>query len=255
MPAPKDPIKKKEWKNKIRIFQKNRIKTKKEKKKISKTIELLWQDSKYQKKQQEANKHRKGHKQNKKTRKKIKKNNARYWKGKIKMKEHIQKISITLTGRKLSKTHIENIRKAVTGTKQSKEHIRKRVETRKKNNTYICTDNTKLKMRKARAKQKFPFSNTSIEIKLQNALNELKIIYQTQKYELIGIPDIFIEPNICIFADGDYWHNRPGAQERDECVNKKLKEQGYKVLRFWEHEIHTNIDICVNKIINKINEY
>ena len=65
---------------------------------------------------------------------------------------------------------------------------------------------------------------------------------------IIGQPDIFIEPNICIFADGNYWHNYPNGNERDKQITNKLQTQGYKVLRFWENEINENINNCISKI-------
>ncbi len=130
--------------------------------------------------------------------------------------------------------------------------IRKMVETRRKTDNFKHTEKSKLKIRKARAKQKFPFNNTKIEVILQKRLTRAKIKYTTQKYSLPGTPDIFIKPNICIFCDGDYWHNRPGTQEKDEIKNKELRKQNYIVLRFWEHEIHNNIEECINKIIKKM---
>ena len=63
-----------------------------------------------------------------------------------------------------------------------------------------------------------------------------------------------MDPNICIFADGDYWHSDgfPETRKRDKIVNKELKKQGYKVLRFWEHEIKKNVDFCINKILVEV---
>ena len=87
---------------------------------------------------------------------------------------------------------------------------------------------------------------------LQKQLTKAKIKHSTQKYTLPGTPDIFIEPNICIFADGDYWHTRPGEQEKDKKINKQLKKMGYIVFRFWEHTIHNNAEECINKIIKNI---
>ena len=103
----------------------------------------------------------------------------------------------------------------------------------------------------AKRRNKYTYSNTSIEIKMQNELTLCNIDFQLQK-AIIGIPDIFIEPNICIFCDGDYWHNRPGSHERDTYVNKTLTAQGYKVLRFWEHAINASSEKCVQQIIQNI---
>lgn len=59
----------------------------------------------------------------------------------------------------------------------------------------------------------------------------------------IGQPDIFIEPNICLFIDGCYWHKCPtcgfgNGRERDMFVTGELQKQGYVVIRLWEHEVN-----------------
>lgn len=95
----------------------------------------------------------------------------------------------------------------------------------------------------------FPYADTSIEIALQDALRKENIEFETQKL-ICGLPDIFIKPNICIFADGDYWHNYPNGNDRDIKVNATLTRNGYKVLRFWERDIKTNLNGCVEKIKN-----
>lgn len=109
------------------------------------------------------------------------------------------------------------------------------------------SEETKNKIKIARQKQVLPTKDTSIEIKIQKELEKRKIVFEKHK-PIIGQPDIFIEPNICIFADGDYWHNRSEAKKRDEYVNKKLKEQNYQILRFWEHEINESAEKCIDKI-------
>lgn len=79
--------------------------------------------------------------------------------------------------------------------------------------------------------------NTKPEKIVESILNELEIPYEKQK-PIFGIPDFFIEPNYCIFVDGDYWHSRPKQIERDREVNEYLTSHGYNVLRFWEHEVY-----------------
>ncbi|KKU06672.1 MAG: V.TspMI, partial [Candidatus Collierbacteria bacterium GW2011_GWC2_45_40] len=69
-----------------------------------------------------------------------------------------------------------------------------------------------------------------------------------------------------IFIDGCFWHGCPKCktnpktnakywktkiannQKRDKEVKKQLVREGWKVLRFWEHEIKRN----PNRIIKKI---
>ena len=98
-----------------------------------------------------------------------------------------------------------------------------------------------------------PKTNTSIELILQEQLNNCGIQYTTQVPLLnITAVDIFIPPNICIFADGDYWHSFPKKREKDNKINKILIEHGYKVFRFWGSEIRKDPDKCVLKILESI---
>ena len=88
------------------------------------------------------------------------------------------------------------------------------------------------------------FKNTSIELKIQNLLRENGIVFETN-YPILGRPDIFIKPNIAIFADGCYWHKCLQCgfgelRQRDKMVTEELQKQGYTVIRLWEHEINNN---------------
>ena len=97
------------------------------------------------------------------------------------------------------------------------------------------------------------YCDTSIELALQGYLRKIGVPFKTQ-YPITGIPDIFIEPNIAVFADGCFWHKCPvcgyGKRGRyiDRKVTKILQDKGYIVLRFWEHEINSNLKSCIKKI-------
>jgi len=98
-----------------------------------------------------------------------------------------------------------------------------------------------------------PKNNTSIELILQKELGLCGITYTTQIPILdVTIVDIFIEPNICIYADGDYWHNYPNGRKKDRKQTKILQDKGYIVFRFWESEIKTDSVQCINKILEVI---
>jgi len=40
--------------------------------------------------------------------------------------------------------------------------------------------------------------------------------------------------------------------KRDKTVNKKLKESGWRVLRFWTGEVKKNVDFCLLTIEREI---
>ena len=92
---------------------------------------------------------------------------------------------------------------------------------------------------------------------------------------IYGNPDIaFIGLKIAVFCDSEFWHgydweNRkqdfksnqefwiPKIErniERDLEVNRRLKDEGWIVLRFWGKEIDKNTDKCAEKIIEAIEE-
>lgn len=98
------------------------------------------------------------------------------------------------------------------------------------------------KIKERRSKQKFPIKDSSIEVKIQNFLKELKVEFFTHqimnqikhRYQCdILIPSL----NLVIECDGDYWHKYPAGLERDHIRTKELIEKGFKVLRLWEFEI------------------
>jgi DNA mismatch endonuclease (patch repair protein) len=105
-------------------------------------------------------------------------------------------------------------------------------------------------IRAKRVTQRFPLKRSSIEVKISDALVKRGIKHKTNiPLEGICQPDMFIEPNIVIFCDGDYWHNINSYKVRDRRINKLLLKKGYKVIRIWQHEIDENIDKCIDKII------
>jgi DNA mismatch endonuclease (patch repair protein) len=118
------------------------------------------------------------------------------------------------------------------------------------------SEESKKKMREKRLKQVIPFKDTTIEKLIQGKLEELEVPFEKHK-SILGQPDIFISPNICIFADGCYWHKCEkcgfgNGKERDKMVTENLQKQGFVVLRFWEHDIKSDLDSCMNKITEMI---
>lgn len=93
---------------------------------------------------------------------------------------------------------------------------------------------------------------TEIENIIEQQLKQMNIQYIPQKRIESTLVDFFIPPNICIFADGNYWHNLPDVKARDEKLNPKLKEEGFVVLRFWEMDIKTRPEFVYNTILKHL---
>lgn len=89
---------------------------------------------------------------------------------------------------------------------------------------------------------------SSLELIIQDALKKQGIGFTPQYEWKRGFIDIFIEPNIAIFIDGDYWHNLPNVREKDKMQDKNLVNNGFVVYRFWEHQIKANIEQCLNPL-------
>jgi DNA mismatch endonuclease (patch repair protein) len=115
--------------------------------------------------------------------------------------------------------------------------------------------------------------NTGPEIKLRKQLWSQCIKGYRIHYNLPGKPDIvFTKKKIAIFIDGCFWHKCPicfqepetrkefwmkkiqSNIERDKKVNIQLKEMGWTVMRFWEHEIRKNPSLVIETIREKLSE-
>lgn len=112
--------------------------------------------------------------------------------------------------------------------------------------------------------------DTSLEIKLRHALWKKGHRYRNH-YNIKGNPDIAFPKNkIAIFVDGDFWHGyrwdslKPKLKndfwvnkiennmKRDARVNEILRKEGWKVIRFWGHEIEKDLDKCVSIIESEL---
>lgn len=108
--------------------------------------------------------------------------------------------------------------------------------------------------------------NTQPEILFRKALWALGIRYRLNVAKLPGKPDIVIgKYKIIIFIDGSFWHGYKWEDkkvriksnkdywikkiernmERDIENTKALENMGYKVFRFWEHEVKKSLQECI----------
>ena len=110
--------------------------------------------------------------------------------------------------------------------------------------------------------------NTWPEVKLRKLLWSEGVRGYRIHYNLPGKPDIvFIKKKIAIFIDGCFWHKCPicfqepetrkefwmkkiqSNIERDRKVDEQLKNDGWTIIRIWEHEIKKEPENTVKKII------
>lgn len=96
---------------------------------------------------------------------------------------------------------------------------------------------------------------TNIERKINDELEKRNFLYEKQKYIDNYIIDFYLPKyKIIIEADGDYWHNLPKNKNRDIQRDFILGFKGYKIFRFWEHEINKSSSKCIDEVENYIKE-
>jgi len=114
-------------------------------------------------------------------------------------------------------------------------------------------------------------TNTKIDLRMNEILDSLGLLHRMYP-KMYGNPDFVIEnKKITIFCDGDFWHGykyhekkKPVKKfwkdkiernmKRDKRITRKLRQEGWSVLRFWEHDIEKRMDVCISRIMRKIME-
>jgi DNA mismatch endonuclease Vsr len=112
---------------------------------------------------------------------------------------------------------------------------------------------------------------SKIELKLAKAMWKKGFRYRKNDKTVFGKPDFtFKGLKIAIFCDSEFWHGKDWEIkkhehksniefwhkkierniQRDKDVNKKLLNDGWKVLRFWGRDIEKKLDFCISEIEN-----
>ena len=109
--------------------------------------------------------------------------------------------------------------------------------------------------------------NTGPEVSLRKALWAAGIRgYRIHKKSVRNADIAFMRKRIAIFVDGCFWHGCPehgtspknnagfwekkikGTMERDQRTTAALEQEGWTVLRFWEHSIRSGLGAVVEQI-------
>jgi DNA mismatch endonuclease (patch repair protein) len=94
-----------------------------------------------------------------------------------------------------------------------------------------------------------------------------RLRFEVQAKDLPGRPDfVFRKAHVAVFVDGDFWHGWRFPAWRDKLSEKweakieanrrrdqrnfrKLRRQGWKVLRIWEHNLKVDVRGCVERVV------
>mgnify|MGYP000418633407 CR=1 FL=1 len=108
--------------------------------------------------------------------------------------------------------------------------------------------------------------NSKMEVKLAKELWAKGYRFRRNSKKIFGKPDFSLKKyKLAIFVDSEYFHGKNWEIEkhriktnrkfwwnkietnikRDQSVNKKLEESGWKVIRFWSGEVKKNVDFCL----------
>lgn|SRR5208283_677349 len=112
-------------------------------------------------------------------------------------------------------------------------------------------------------------SNKTTELRLRALLMRYRIKgWKLHPNSVPGAPDFLLEKlRVAIFVDGCFWHGCPRCghvpktnraywaakitrnKSRDLRVTRKLREQGFRVLRIWECQLRISPEKCVSRIL------
>lgn len=119
------------------------------------------------------------------------------------------------------------------------------------------------RMRRIRSK------GTKIEKLLAKELWARGLRYRKNDSRVFGKPDFtFRGRKVAVFCDSEFWHGKTwrrsklrfksnqdywlkkivGNMRRDRLVNRRLKAEGWTVLRFWTKDLVANSECCVQAI-------
>lgn len=112
-------------------------------------------------------------------------------------------------------------------------------------------------------------TGSKIEVALAKALFARGYRYRKNDKSVFGKPDLtFKKIKLAIFVDSEFWHGKNWSKrkfdhksnqdfwrkkierniQRDREVNRVLRKEGWKVLRFWGRMIERKLDFCIANI-------
>lgn len=122
--------------------------------------------------------------------------------------------------------------------------------------------------------KKIKSKNSKIERILAKALWASGLRYRKHRKDIFGNPDFcFIGKKVAVFCDSEFWHGKKFINgerfkknidswetkilhnmKRDMEVTEQLESEGWTVLRFWGKEIEKDVDACVERVKQAVEE-
>lgn len=117
--------------------------------------------------------------------------------------------------------------------------------------------------------------DTSPEVAFRRRLWSLGYRYRKNYTSLAGKPDIvFVKQKVAVFIDGEFWHGFNWKEkrdriksnreywvskierniQRDNMVTRSLEDQGWKVIRYWMHQLKKQPDECLRMVVDAIRQ-
>ena len=109
--------------------------------------------------------------------------------------------------------------------------------------------------------------DTKIEKRTASLLRKNRLHYRRFP-RVFGSPDFVVEKKVLVFCDGDFWHGYQydakrfpkrfwrdkieGNMRRDRAVTRKLRADGWSVVRLWEHDINKKPEMCGRRIMRSL---
>ena len=123
---------------------------------------------------------------------------------------------------------------------------------------------------RSHAMKRVRLKDGSLEKSVQRELHACGLRFKRHVRALPGRPDIvFPNEQVAVFVDGDFWHGwRLPAWEhklspfwrdklrtnraRDRRNFRRLRALGWRVVRLWQHEVQTDIEKCMTRVLKAL---
>ena len=124
------------------------------------------------------------------------------------------------------------------------------------------------KKKRSEVLSKIRGKDTKIEIIFRKRLWKAGYRYRKNASGYFGKPDVLLKKyKTVIFIDSCFWHGckkhfkLPSTnmifwkekiernRRRDRGVGRYYRKKGWRVIRFWEHEVENNLEAAINRIL------